>query len=82
MARGGAMPNGGARQGGMAMYGGQKTCPVTGEKLGSMGAPIPVTVRGQTIYVCCRACIAKVQRDPDTYLRKVQAERASQRAKE
>ncbi len=34
-------------------YAGQKTCPVTGEALGSMGAPVPVTVKGQTIYVCC-----------------------------
>ncbi|MHB1426477.1 MAG: hypothetical protein ACYC3I_25225 [Gemmataceae bacterium] len=40
-----------------------------------MGTPIPVTVKGQTIYVCCRGCVAKVERDPDTYLRKVQAER-------
>lgn len=59
-------------------YGGQKTCPVTGEPLGSMGTPIPVTVNGQTIYVCCRGCVAKVQRDPDGYLRKVQAERGQQ----
>ena len=57
------------------LYGGQKTCPVTGHELGSMGAPIPVTVKGQTIYVCCRGCVAKVQRDPDTFLRKVEAER-------
>jgi len=57
------------------LYGGQKTCPVTGEPLGSMGAPIPVTVKGQTIYVCCRGCVAKVQRDPDAFLRKVEAER-------
>jgi YHS domain-containing protein len=56
-------------------YGGQKTCPVTGEALESMGTPIPVTVKGQTIYVCCKSCVAKVQRDPDKYLRKVKAER-------
>jgi hypothetical protein len=40
-----------------------------------MGTPIPVTVKGQTIYVCCRGCVAKVQRDPDAFLRKVAAER-------
>ena len=28
-----------------APYGGQKTCPVIGEELGSMGAPVPVTFR-------------------------------------
>jgi len=58
------------------LYGGQKTCPVMGEELGSMGPPMPVTVKGQTIYVCCRGCASKVQRDPDTYLTKVIAERA------
>jgi len=57
-------------------YGGQKTCPVTGDVLGSMGPPIPVgLVGGQTIYVCCRGCANRVQRDPATYLRKVEAER-------
>lgn len=57
------------------LYRGQKTCPVSGHDLGSMGPAIPVTVKGQTIYVCCRGCVAKVQRDPDGYLRKVEAER-------
>ena len=60
------------------LYGGQRTCPVTGETLGNMGPPIPVTLKGQTVYVCCKACVANVQRAPDAYLRKVQAERPSQ----
>lgn len=58
-------------------YGGQTTCPVMGEKLGSMGPAIPVTVKGDTVYVCCRGCAGKVQRDPDKYLAQVQAERAA-----
>ena len=58
-------------------YGGQKTCPVMGEELGSMGPAVPVTVRGETIYVCCRGCAGKVQRDPDKYIPKVLAERAA-----
>lgn len=64
-----------------APYGGQKLCPVTDDELGSMGAPIPVTVRGQTIWVCCRGCVAKLQRDPDKYLRKVASERNGQQPK-
>ncbi len=52
----------------------QQLCPVTGEKLGSMGPPIPVTVKGQMIQVCCKTCVAAVQRDPDRYLQKVAAE--------
>lgn len=31
----------------------QRICPVTGEELGFMGRPFPVTVSGQTIQVCC-----------------------------
>lgn len=60
---------------GQANYGGQKTCPVMAEELGSMGPAIPVTVKGQTIYVCCRGCASRVQRDPDAYLAKVDSER-------
>ena len=56
-------------------YGGQKTCPVTGEELGSMGKPVPVTVKGETVYVCCRGCAAKAQADPDKTLAAVAAER-------
>ncbi len=59
------------------LYGGQKTCPVMGDELGAMGPPIPVNVRGDTVYVCCRGCVAKVQRDPDKYLPKVLAERGA-----
>ena len=59
-------------------YGGQKTCPVTGEALGSMGPPISVTVKGQTIYVCCQGCAETVQTDSDAYLAKVMRERSGQ----
>jgi hypothetical protein len=57
-------------------YGGQKTCPVTGEELGSMGSPVAVTVKGQAVYVCCRGCAAKAQADPDKTLAAVAADRA------
>jgi len=59
-------------------YGGQTTCPVTDEELGSMGPPVPVAVKGQTIYVCCAGCAASVRSDPDVYLAKVAAERSGQ----
>lgn len=58
-------------------YGGQVTCPVTGEQLDPDGGAIPVTVRGQTVYVCCKGCAAKVKQNPDTYLPRVIAERAA-----
>lgn len=54
----------------------QQTCPVTGEKLGSMGSPIPVTVGGKTIQVCCQGCVAAVKKNPEKYLKIVANERA------
>src|SRR5690606_6737623 len=35
----------------------QKACPVSGEPLGSMGAPIKVTVEGRSLFVCCEGCV-------------------------
>ena len=58
-------------------YGGQKTCPVTGDELDSMGPPAAVTVKGEKIFVCCQGCSAKVKGDPDLYLAKVMAERGA-----
>lgn len=49
----------------------QKVCPVMGGKLGSMGTPIKVLVGDQPIYLCCKGCLGKVQKDPDLYLQKV-----------
>ena len=56
-------------------YDGQKTCPVTGKDLGSMGKPVAVKVKGDTIYVCCQGCVAKVNANPDVYLAKVLKEK-------
>src|SRR5690349_4691821 len=48
-----------------AGYGGQTTCPVSGAVLGRTGPAVAVNVKGQTIYVCCQGCAAKVQAAPD-----------------
>ncbi len=39
----------------------QRTCPVTGDLLGSMGQPIKVNVNGRSVFVCCQGCVAEVQ---------------------
>lgn len=54
----------------------QATCPVTGEKLGSMGRPVPVPVKGETIYVCCQGCVDAVLAEPDKYLAIVHSDNA------
>ena len=46
----------------------QAVCPVSGQALGSMGAPIPVVVSGETVYVCCQGCVAPVKAEPAKYL--------------
>jgi hypothetical protein len=35
----------------------QEICPVSGGKLGSMGAPIKVKVGEEIIFMCCKGCL-------------------------
>ena len=49
----------------------QKICPVTGEPLGSMGAPVKVSVSGRNVFVCCKGCEKPLLRKPDEYLAKI-----------
>ncbi len=51
----------------------QRTCPVTGKDLGSMGTPERVVVSGRTVFLCCSGCEAKLRREPGKYLAKVSA---------
>jgi len=39
----------------------QRTCPVTGDLLGSMGKPIKVSVDGRAVFVCCQGCVEEVR---------------------
>lgn len=39
----------------------QRTCPVTGDLLGSMGKPIRVRVNGRSVFVCCQGCVDEVR---------------------
>lgn len=49
----------------------QKICPVTGELLGSMGAPIKVDVNGKPVFICCEGCKEELLKKPDEYLAKL-----------
>ena len=46
----------------------QKTCPVTGEPLDSMGGPVRVEVNGRTVFVCCKGCEPALRKNPEKYL--------------
>ena len=49
----------------------QHFCPVSGEMLGTMGAPEKVDVNGQPVWICCDGCKDKLLADPDKYLAKL-----------
>ncbi len=44
-----------------------KTCPVSGEELGSMGDPVIVEHERTTVKLCCKSCIKKFNADPEKY---------------
>jgi hypothetical protein len=47
----------------------QKYCPVMPEiRLGEMGTPHKVLVKGESVFVCCKSCIRLAQDDPDKTL--------------
>lgn len=48
------------------------TCVVSDEKLGEMGKPVVFTHNGQEIKLCCKACRKKFDKDPATYLKKLE----------
>ncbi len=49
----------------------QRTCPVTGAALGSMGVPIKITLRSQTVFLCCQGCVGKAKRSPEEMLKRL-----------
>jgi len=46
----------------------QKTCPVTNQKLGSMGTPIRAVANNRIVMLCCASCMDKLAARPDYYL--------------
>lgn len=51
----------------------QYLCPVTDERLGSMDVPIKIVLKGQTVFLCCKACLKSAERNADETLKKVAA---------
>jgi hypothetical protein len=47
----------------------QKYCPIMPEvRLGEMGTPYKVVVKGETVFVCCRNCLRQARDDPEKAL--------------
>jgi Cu(I)/Ag(I) efflux system membrane fusion protein len=51
----------------------QAICPVTGKRLGSMGTPVKVVVRGSKVFLCCEGCEGSIKDAPEKYLAKLKA---------
>jgi multidrug efflux pump subunit AcrA (membrane-fusion protein) len=49
----------------------QMLCPITGLPLGSMGVPQKLTIKGQTVFLCCTGCIDAAKRQPDKVLKRI-----------
>ena len=59
----------------------QQFCPVlTGSRLGSMGTPIKLTVKGQTVFVCCAGCREEAIQEADRTLKRVKERRPGKTA--
>lgn len=56
-----------------ALVDAQEWCVVsTDERLGSMGPPLKLEIKGQPVFVCCKSCKRKAEADPDKTLAKVE----------
>lgn len=54
----------------------QEFCVVaTKQRLGSMGVPVKVAVKGQPVFLCCGSCERRAKADPDKTLASLEANR-------
>ncbi len=53
------------------------TCPVSGEKLDSMGGAIDYIVANQLVRFCCTGCVSAFYKEPAPYLKKINAARGT-----
>ena len=57
----------------------QKTCPVMG---GKINPKLFADHKGRRVYFCCKMCVEKFKKDPENYIKKVDAEIAGSKAGE
>ncbi len=49
-------------------------CPITNEKIGSMGNAVPVIYKGKIVNLCCNGCPADFAKNPEKYMKLVYKE--------
>jgi RND family efflux transporter MFP subunit len=50
----------------------QRYCPISHERLGSMGVPVLLHLQGKTVFVCCNSCVSRAQATATEVLRIVE----------
>ena len=50
-----------------------KTCVVSDEKLGEMGAPYVFTHEGREVKLCCKSCLKDFNKEPAKFVKKIEA---------
>ena len=53
---------------------GNKICPVSGDKIKSMGEAVKIEYKGKTYNLCCKMCVKDFNKDPEKFSKKVEAE--------
>ena len=48
-----------------------EVCVVSGEKLGSMGAPVVYVHESQEVKLCCKSCLPDFKKEPAKFLAKL-----------
>lgn len=59
---------------------GNKLCPVSGEKVGDMGEPVPYEYKGKVYHLCCAMCAKEFDADPEKYSKIADDEVAAEKA--
>ena len=49
----------------------QRLCPISGEGLGTKGLPVKLSLKGETVFLCCEMCREQAEGNPDATLKKV-----------
>ncbi len=61
---------------------GNKVCPVSGESIGSMGDAFKVQHDGKEYNLCCKMCVKDFEKNPEKYIKIVEAEASAKSAHE
>ena len=65
-----------------ALVDAQDYCAVTPkQKLGSMGVPIKVTIKGQPVFLCCKGCKGTAEDEPEATLQAAEKLKARSKKK-